>query len=37
MEFLEEWTVEPLEDISCGIIPESTKVCVGMVGFCVPA
>lgn len=27
LEFLEEWTTESLEDISCSIIPESTKVC----------
>lgn len=25
-EFLEEWTTEPLEEINCSIIPQSTKV-----------
>lgn len=27
LEFLEEWTTEPLEEIACSIIPSSTKVC----------
>jgi hypothetical protein len=26
LEFLEEWTTEPLEEVSCSIIPSSTKV-----------
>lgn len=26
LEFLEEWTTEPLDEVSCSIIPTSTKV-----------
>jgi hypothetical protein len=39
LEFLEEWTTEPLEEIACSIIPSSTKVsgacrsCTALWGF----
>jgi DNA-directed RNA polymerase II subunit RPB2 len=26
LEFLDEWTTEPLEEVNCSIIPSSTKV-----------
>lgn len=26
LEFLDEWTTEPLEEVACAVIPSSTKV-----------